>query len=75
MGDSVKYKTGVNDLGSSMGGIGNDAFANGFSDVTPKAPVDAWSFDSPKEDGSSSDMEQYRFQDTGACGRPHGNER
>lgn len=74
--DSIKYKTGASGLGGSLGGMFSDALSSGFADITP-AKLDPWEPGAERCDDCGENFvgDQYAFRKTGACGRPHGEER
>ena len=74
--DSIKYKTGASGLGGSLGGMPSDALSSGFADITP-AKLDPWDPCAERIDHCGENLvgDQYAFRKTGACGRPHGEER
>ena len=74
--DAIKYKTGASGLGGSLGGMSSDALSSGFADITP-AKLDPWEPGAERIDHCGENLvgDQYAFRNTGACGRPHGEER
>ena len=77
MKDGIKYTTGADDLGGSLGGLPKLALSKGFVDTTP-AKLDMWDPGYVHEDTATGENhvgDAWAYRKTGACGRPNGNER
>jgi hypothetical protein len=75
--DKIKYGTGAIDIGGSLADVPKSALSEGYVDVTAKKPSDPWEpgYEHCDDDGTNYVGSIYERRNTGACGRPDGNER
>ena len=76
MKDAIRYTAGVDSPGASLGGLPESALSTGYVNTSPKK-ADFWEpgYQREDDDGSNYVGDPWERRQTGACGRPNGNER
>ena len=74
--ESIKYDTGVSNETSSLGGVPRSSLETGFA-AEPTDNTRPWeaNYQPQLDDGTNLVGDRWQFSQTGACGRPDGNER